>query len=402
LKDEQDANRRSLELRRKDFNEYATQYIVIENRRHAAVVAGLDGEQRAAERLKKGKAVALLEIENKRTAENTQHEQNRNRVLDERGKILDQIDTFLRDQDREIVKLTASTSQWDDIYQQLVDTLKEEGVTLEENTRARIEANIARAKELELILSVTRARRVADSVRDRFVTKEGRSPPWIDLGEGSTVGGEPATTERPRVATVDEQVARERREILRDQMMQVADDLTSMIDEAITAGFEGGLDDGVKAFGRAILRMAKHEALDALRKAIFKALNPGGESDEQSGGGGSWLSTLIKTGVGVIAGLFGGGSSGGLGSAAGGAIGGAASGGYQSPNSWYWRGERGPELVKAGPMGDSVMSNSDSMMALAGAGGQTINIYAQDVRAASSRQTMTQVKSKLAKLQRGR
>ncbi len=289
--------------------------------------------------------------------------------------------------------------------QQEANRHRREGYQLEDKVKQVTRERIALVGTL--VERLTREREVMKQInqeRSRFASEVFRD----DLGGGSGVltPGVRDATGRPRVATVDETVARERRQILRDQMMQVADDLTDMIDEAITAGFEGGLDDGVAAFGRAILRMAKHEALDALRKAIFNALNPGKEGDEQSaGGGGSWISTLIRTGVAAVAALFGGGSSGGLGSSLAGGIGGAAEGGYQPAGKWYWRGEQGPELVKAGPGGDSIMSNPDSLAfagMMAGGGGQTINIYANDVRAAFSRETLTQAKSKLRKLQRGR
>lgn len=400
LKAEQEANKRALELRRKDFNEYANQYMVIENRRHNAVIAGLDAEQKAAEKLKKGKDIALLEIENKRAEERTKHEQNRNAVLDERGKILDQIDNFLRDQDREINSLTNSTNQWDDAYQQLVDTLKAEGVTLEKNTRLRIQGNIARAKELELVLSVTRARRVADSTRDRTVTKEARErPDWIDLGGGSTVGGEPATTGRPRIATVEEQVKRERAAILREQMDDLARDLTWTIDDAITEGFRRGVKAGVIEFGLGILQMAQHAALKKLEEALSKVLGGSGGQNTGGGGGSGLFSTIINLGLSAIGGLFGGSSVGGVGGASAGTIiaaggmgiGGHAGGGYMSPDSWSWVGERGPELVKAGPRGTSVISAGESM-ALAGGGGLTVvqNIHVPSMYQAGNRQTQTQ------------
>lgn len=396
LRAEQEANKRALDLRRKDFNAYATQYMAIENRRHEAVVAGLDAEQRAAEKLKKGKDVALQEIENKRAAEKTEHEQNRNQVLDERAKILDQIDNFLLEQDRTIDSLTASTTQWDDAYQQLVDTLKEEGVTLEENTRLRIEGNIARAKELELVLSVTRARKVSESTRERTVSKEMRDrPPWIDLGGGSTVGGEPATTTRGRVVTPEEQVRRERAAMLREKMDQIAYDLTHTIDDAITEGFRHGIKNGVIEFGLGILEMARSAALQELEKAISKAIGGSGGQNQGSGGGGGIWSTILNFGINAIGSLFGGGSGseGGLGSvfAGAGAGGGFATGGYMSPDSWSWVGERGPELIKAGPRGATVMSNTDSMSMMQG-GGMTViqNIVVPSMYQAGNRQTQTQ------------
>lgn len=400
LEAEQGANRRALELRRRDFNEYARQYMVIENRRHDAVIAGLDAEKVAAEKLTKGKDIALLEVQNKRTAENTEHEKNRNAILDERGKILDQIETFLRDQDRTINSLTTSTNQWDDAYQQLVDTLKEEGVVLEDNTRLRIEANIARAKELELVLSVTRARRVADTTRERFETKEGQDrPPWIDLGGGSTVGGEPATTGRPRVATVEEHVKRERAAMLRDQMDSLASDLTFTINDAITEGFRRGVKAGVIEFGLGILQMAQHEALQALYRAISKALGGSGGGE----GGGGIFSTLLGSGINALGGLFGGifsphtgGFGGGPGAGGYMGVGGKASGGFMSPDSWSWVGEGGPELIKAGSRGASVMSNQESRRMT---GGTTINVSmtvnARDAQSFVRRETQTQIRNRM-------
>lgn len=393
LEAEQSANARSLAIRRRDFNDYATQYMVIENRRHQAVVAGLDLERQAAEKLRTGKDVALLEISNKRAEENTEHEKNRNKILDERGDILDQIDKFLRDQERDINALTVSTTGWDTAYQRFVDTLQEEGVTIEENTRLRIEGNIARAKELELVLSVTRARQVANSVRDRIVTREMRErPPWIDLGGGSTVGGEPATTGRPRIATVDEQVRRERAEIFRDHMQDIASDLTHLIDDSLTEGFRRGVKAGVIEFGLGILDMVRSEALNELERRIAKVLIGGGETQGTQSGGG-WVSKIFGVLISGIAGggIGLGGSSGGLGSTIGGAIGGHAAGGFMWPGEWSWVGEKGPELVKAGSRGASVMSNAESSRHATGRG-MVVNQYIQvaSMYEAGNRRTQTQ------------
>jgi hypothetical protein len=167
-------------------------------------------------------------------------------------------------------------------------------------------------------------------------------------------------------------------------------DITNTIDRAIQRGFEDGIGAGIKEFGLGILEMARHEALNELAKAMRKALGGGEGEGEESGGG--WLSKLISTGVSLVAGLFGGGSSGGLGSSAAGAIGGNASGGFMFPNEWSWVGERGPELVKAGPRGASVMSNNESMGMVGGMAGMTLvqNINVPSMYAAGNRQTQTQ------------
>lgn len=254
-----------------------------------------------------------------------------------------------------------------------------------------------------LVSRLQREREVMKQInqeRSRFKSEVERE----DLGDGSFVLTPDVrdSTGRPRVATVDEQVARERARIAREHIQMIADDITDILDEAITAGMEGGFDDGVAAFGRAILRMAKHEALEMLRRAIANAMG-GGTEDGSSGGGGKGglFSTILNFGLSAITGLFGGGgSSGGLGAAAAGGIGGFAGGGYVSPNTWYWRGEKGPELAKSGPMGDTVMSHSDSV-AMAGRGGNTyITVNARDAESFAARRTQTQIKRGFDKMAR--
>jgi len=333
LKAEQEANRRALDLRRRDFNDYANRYMVIENRRHDAVIAGLDKEKEAAEKLKKGREVALQEIANKRTEENTTHEQNRNKVLDERGKILDRINDFLRDQEREISGLTTSTDQWDQAYQQLVDTLKEEGVTLEENTKSRLESNIAILKEIDLVKQQIRVRQVLkDSTRDRFETRAGRErPPWIDIGGGSTVGGEPATTTRPRIATADEQVMRDQLERIRGRMRDLGFELTDIFAQSVGDGFSRGIKSGLESLSLGLLRIVEDVFLRRMAKGLGDLL---GDIGTGSGGGGGFFGGLLKSILGSVAGTRGGGSAGGLGTGIAGAIG-RDSGGPLWPKQLY-------------------------------------------------------------------
>jgi hypothetical protein len=100
------------------------------------------------------------------------------------------------------------------------------GLTLEPTTRAELEQIAAMQRALELTLSITRARRLADTTRERFVSREMRDrSPWIDLGGGSTVGGEPATTSRDRIATINEQILRDQIARRGQQMREVAEDL---------------------------------------------------------------------------------------------------------------------------------------------------------------------------------
>lgn len=317
LRAEQDANRRALDLRRQDFNAYATQYIQIETRRHNAVIDGLDAEQRAAEKLKKGRDVALLEIQNRRTAENTTHEQNRNKVLDERGQILDKIDRFIRDQQREIQGATAATDQWDNAYEGLVDTLKDEGVELEANTKRRIQSNIQILKEIDLVKQQIRVRQVLKSVRDRFVTEAGRNrPSWEDLGDGSTVGGEAGTTTRPRIATAEEQAVRERLEIMRDRIHELSGELTTTFYDSVKTGFNQGVDAGLARLGQGLLQIVEDIFLRRMAQGLENILN------NLSSGGGVAGKLLNLGGAALIGGFGGGGiSSGGIGSSLAGAIG---------------------------------------------------------------------------------
>lgn len=166
-------------------------------------------------------------------------------------------------------------------------------------------------------------------------------------------------------------------------------DIAHTVDRAIQRGFEDGVKAGIGEFGLGLLEMARHEALNELARAMRRALGGGEEGEE---GGGGWLSKLIGFGVNALAGLFGGGASiGGAGSASAGAIGGKAGGGFMFPNEWSWVGERGPELVKAGSRGASVISNSEAM-SMSGMAGMTVvqNINVPNMYAAGNRQTQQQ------------
>jgi len=300
---------------------------------------------------------------------------------------------------QEMDRARGGVDQYAAAIQDLEKEFAKYGATLDSGTRAELQQLAVMRRELEMVLSLTRAREVLRTTRERAVTREGKErPPWIDLGGGSTVGGEPGTTERPRVATVEEQVRRERAAILREQMDQLASDLTFTIDDAITEGFRKGVKAGVIEFGLGILEMARHEALQALERAISKALGGSGGQGQGSSGGGLW-STIFNFGMKAVGALIGGGSgsSGGLGSALGSSIGGHAGGGYMPPDSWSWVGERGPELVKAGPRGASVMPSGEST-AFAGSH-MTMNVYTNDAQSFASRRTQTQIKRGLRKMQ---
>lgn len=348
---EQEGIERSYDQRRSKVEIYYRAISRLEETRHKEVLDTLEEERKLAEKIKdpakRGDALADLAL---RKAE----EANRHRR--ETWRLEDRVKDVTRER---IV---------------LVETLVE---------------RLSREREVMKQINQERSRFKSEVFRD-------------DLGGGSGVLTPEVRdqTTRPRVATVDEQVRRERAAILREQMDRLASDLTFTIDDAITEGFRRGVKAGVIEFGLGILQMARHAALQELEKAISKALGGSAGQSQSSGGSGGLWSSIIKMGVSAVGALFGGGGgSGGLGSAAAGAIGGHAGGGYMPPNSWSWVGERGPELVKSGPQGASVMSNRASM-AFAGSGSPTINVYAQDAQSFTSRRTQTQIKRMYQKLGR--
>jgi hypothetical protein len=75
-----------------------------------------------------------------------------------------------------------------------------------------------------------------------------------------------------------------------------------------------------------------------------------------------------------------------------------------NPGQWYFAGDRGTELIKAGPRGDTVYPHGESMAMLGGAGGGgvTLNVYANDAQSFGSRETQAQLTRKLRKMQGGR
>src|SRR6185369_2691929 len=115
---------------------------------------------------------------------------------------------------------------------------------------------------------------------------------------------------------------------------------------------------------------------------------------------GGILSKLISFGIQAAGALFGGafsgGSSGGLGSSAAGAIGGHAGGGYMRPFEWSWVGENGPEKIRAGYQGVTVLSNEQSTQSGGNHYHITMPIHVPSVAAAGSRETQFQVRRALA------
>lgn len=211
-----------------------------------------------------------------------------------------------------------------------------------------------------------------------------------DLGGGSVVFRGDAS--RPRVATVEGQVTRERLQEQLERARALAGDLTSVVRDSLRKGFEEGMVAGLRSFAQGILDMIQSAALKALEARLTEVF-----TKVLSGGSGtSWWERLLGIGIaGAAGGIggFGGGSVGGAGSSAAGAIGTFAEGGYMSPHSWGIVGERGAELIRAGNQGATITPNH------ALGGNITVNVYAQDVRSFMSRDTQSQIARQLTRVQ---
>lgn len=351
LEGEERGVKRSYEQRRLAVHRYFTASMSLEGKRHEAVIETLNAEIELAKKIKdpRERQLALLDLGTQKQREMTRHAEEEARLLND-----------------------------------VKNTTRERIVLVE-----------------TLVSRLTREREVLKQIRQertRFKSEVERE----DLGGGSFVLT-PEERDRiqrsGRVVTTDETVRREREAIFRERMENVAADITTLIDDSITEGFRNGIKAGVVEFGLGILEMAKHEALKKLQKAIADALFGGLNPDGEGGGGGifakllGWVITGIAGGIGVGGG---GASAGGIGAAAGSGIGNFAEGGYMKPFEWSWVGERGPELVKAGRQGVTVMNNEDSMQMAGNTFHITMPIHVPNMAAAGTRDTQHQVRRALA------
>lgn len=131
-------------------------------------------------------------------------------------------------QERLLEKQFAKTS--DQIKKRIMVTAIEIDITRKvlglTRERYATEESLMMLREREFIQSLTRVRQLSQIERERFATREGQNrPTWMDLGGGSTFGGEPGTTTRSRIATAQEQVLRDREEMRVRQMREVAEDI---------------------------------------------------------------------------------------------------------------------------------------------------------------------------------
>lgn len=395
LDEEESGLKRSLERREKSYEAYVFESKRLEENKHRAIIASMVHEAEGIDKIKDAteKALATRELSNKQKAEERRHKEAIAKIDDETiartRQLAEMVFQFEKAQRDQLKAAEGGSKTALDAVREFQAAYLSAGGVLDKRKKEFFDLN---AILIEIAKNFEKVKQFMGEM-----SENGMGPPDIKFPEPI---GEQPSPDMPAPPKMEEDPILKWRRLAED----LSYDITYTIDGAIRKGFEDGVGAGVKEFFRGLAEIAHSEALEMLRRAIAGVFG----NDQGSGGSGASekgniFSTLIRTGVGLFASLFGGGSSGGLGSAAAGAF--HAGGGYVSPGQWYFAGDRGTELIKSGPHGDTIYPHGQSMEMLAGAGGyggQTINIYAQDVRSAFSRETITQAKSKFARLQRGR
>lgn len=184
--------------------------------------------------------------------------------------------------------------------QELEKAFQKYGVTLDAGTRKELEYLSAVQRTLKLtrerttILAQTRPRVVGGDILK-------------ELGGGSAVftGG----ASRERVATVDEQVLRDRLASIREKAAILAGDLTGIFERSIADGISGGAKKGLQSMVLSFLDMIQQVVLGRLKAALAEAL--GGIASGGSGKGGFF--------GGLLRAILGGAASGAAGGVGGGA-----------------------------------------------------------------------------------
>lgn len=218
--------------------------------------------------------------------------------------------------------------------------------TLDAGTKSELEHLAAMQRAIQITKELIRLRTVGDRPRRFNNTTTGDV---LDLGSGSFFMEGGTGAERSRIASVEEQVARERLADFREKMQVLAADLTSTLRDATRAGLEGGLVAGFQSLTLGILQILENVFFRQLENMLTNALSGIG------GGGGNWLTNSIGSLIGgfggPLGGLFGGsGAAGGLGSAFAGSF---ASGGTIPMGKWGM--VHANEKVVVGPAGAQVI-----------------------------------------------
>lgn len=154
---------------------------------------------------------------------------------------------------------------------------------------------------------------------------------------------------------------------MREAMMNLGEDITSVFANAVGDGFELGAKRGLVTLAQGMLRIVEDIFLKRLAEGLGNilsdlALGSGGGSGFWGGLakaiGGAVLGGAAGGATGGLTGGFAGGNSGGVGSG----IGNFAKGGYLKPGQWGTVGEAGPERVYGGLSGMSVIPNSGQVV----------------------------------------
>jgi hypothetical protein len=286
LQMEEDGVERSYDKRKFIVNIYVRAITALEAIHHAEVLKGLDAEEAAINKGKDGtkKKIELKEIEIKRIQEANRHRE-----------VEDKLDEKVKSQIRERIVLTQTL--------------------IEMQTRLR-----------RVSSDVIRQDLGGGSVQVDAETRDAATRPRTQAS-GKT---------RPRIATVDEQVAHDQIRKIKEQMELLAQDLTSIFSQSISDGFNSGIKSGLQTLAQGLLQIVQDIFLKKLGAGLSELL---GGLATGGGGSGFWgglLRAVFGGAVGGAAGGVGGGSSGGGG--AGGALAGAigrASGGPLEAGNLY-------------------------------------------------------------------
>lgn len=218
-----------------------------------------------------------------------------------------------------------------------------EGFTWDAETKQIYLNNEARREQLRIIAE--------GATRGRFAA----------LPEDMRAGGE----SRLRLATYERQQMQEAIERVREQMMDLGQDLTSIFARSVGDGFEQGAKRGLASLALGLLDIVQNVFLKKLAEGLGDIF-----SDMATGGGGGWLQKILGFAIGAVAGgvSLGGGSSftpGGTGSVRPRIVGSRATGGPISAGNVYQ--VHRDELIM--PIQDSMVYNKSQQ------GGQVVNNY---------------------------
>jgi hypothetical protein len=280
--------------------------------------------------------------------------------------VTDEWDKMLREVDKQLVKNHKSLSDFVGAEQmdlitklRLIDALKKEAQAMQE-------------------LNITR-------LRYAEVTKNTR-PRFVDIPES----GDPRNDTRARIATDEEEFSRAVFQGQFDKMRQLAESLTSIINDSIHEGFRDGMKAGLAEFALGILQMSESKVLMKLTDSITDALMKGfSNTGGGSTGGGGFLGFL----KGILP--FIGSALGGVGSKSGGGWGefGAKLGKPLASGLDYVPYDNFPALLHKG---ERVMTAAENK---GGGLPMVVNFYVQHPSQLGSRETQRQVANKMRGLQ---